>query len=552
MFGTIRRHQTWLWILIIAVMSVSLVVFFTDVDLRGQRVRGDFGTIYGRPIREEVYIDAHRETTLQYFLTYGDWPGRDAFSRQEGFDLDREARLRLLMNLKAQELDLQVSDSAWAEWVAGIFRDSSGGNFRKENYEQFVNQTLAREGIRESDFAEFVHHQVAIQQLSLLAGLPGRFVTPREAEAIYRQENEESVTRLMVFESSNYLAQVQVNPTNVALFYTNQMALYREPVRRAVSYVAFDATNFLADADQRLEGEANLSTTLEAIYQRNGAKFYTDPNNQVLPKEKALEKIRGEVRDQFALQAARRKAGEFAEELHELQPQQPANLGKLAEKHGLTIRTTRPFSESEGPEDLEVPQAFIRAAFALSGEEPFQGPVVGPDAVYVMTLKEEIPSAIPPLEAIRERVTEAYRQREAVELARQAGTKFYEAATNALAQGKPLDSVAAEHKVGVIDLPAFARSTRSLPEAERHLVLAELQRVASTINPGMLSRPNPTRDGGFLIYLKHRQPVSEEKLKAELPDFLETFRRVRQADAFREWFRITAEDARITGGTAKP
>src|SRR5262245_10761245 len=62
MFGTIRKHQTWLWVFLVAVMSVSLVAFFTDNPFgdRSSRARGqaDLGSINGRPIDPTAYLNA--------------------------------------------------------------------------------------------------------------------------------------------------------------------------------------------------------------------------------------------------------------------------------------------------------------------------------------------------------------------------------------------------------------------------------------------------------------------------------------------------------------
>jgi len=45
---------------------------------------------------------------------------------------------------------------------------------------------------------------------------------------------------------------------------------------------------------------------------------------------------------------------------------------------------TAPFAAKFGPEEFTAPEGFIKSAFALSPDEPFAGPIAGPNAVYVI------------------------------------------------------------------------------------------------------------------------------------------------------------------------
>src|SRR3954447_7830512 len=98
MFGTIRRHQKWLWIVISTVTIVSFVAFFSPQRRRQAGWTGSrdqVGSINGRPVYREEYASAYREAELRYLFSYGDWPGNDNMSRQSGV-MEREARNRML------------------------------------------------------------------------------------------------------------------------------------------------------------------------------------------------------------------------------------------------------------------------------------------------------------------------------------------------------------------------------------------------------------------------------------------------------------------------
>src|ERR1700682_4350617 len=98
MIGTIRRHQKWLWAIIITVTIISFVVFFSPTSRMGSgRSHAQYGTLNGHPIRREEYIVAYHEPQLRYFFTNREWPEEDAKGRQRGFDMNRETRSRLFL-----------------------------------------------------------------------------------------------------------------------------------------------------------------------------------------------------------------------------------------------------------------------------------------------------------------------------------------------------------------------------------------------------------------------------------------------------------------------
>ena len=82
MFGTIRKHQTWLWAIIITVIIISFVWFFSPYtkmhDSGGRSV--NFGSIYGRKITEENFIHARR--VIEAFPGVGDDRASGEFQKE--------------------------------------------------------------------------------------------------------------------------------------------------------------------------------------------------------------------------------------------------------------------------------------------------------------------------------------------------------------------------------------------------------------------------------------------------------------------------------------
>ena len=359
MFQSIRRHQKWLWLVITTLTIVSFVVFFSpqQTQFKGTSQFGTgavIGTINGRPITREEYINTYREAELRYLFSTGNWPRDDEMSRQMGI-MDRETRNRLLLIEKLKQFNIQISEASVAQWIVEAFQDRASGKFRPEDYDGFVKTRLPQQNLVEADFQRFVRHEVGIQHLIALTGLTGRLITPQEAEIIFRRENEQVDTQTVFLQSSNYLSKVVETPADLMAFYTNHQANYRIPERAQVVYVKFESTNYVAEAEQKLAVQTNLVQMIDAEYLQRGTNSFRGTNNLPLPPEAAKQKIRDEYRHGVAIFEARKKAIEFANELLEL-PAATNNLANLAAAKGILSTVTEPFTK-DGERQFECPLA---------------------------------------------------------------------------------------------------------------------------------------------------------------------------------------------------
>jgi hypothetical protein len=548
MFGTIRKHQKWLWIVIIAVMSVSLVVFFTNSPNQqaSRKLAGELGTIKGKPVTQEQFLDARREVFLFYYLNNHRWPGNE-----DGMDksLQRETLFRLFMTQKLKDLDIHVSEKA-----VGLYMNQLIGDTPRDRFE---TEVLAQAGLRWEDFDRFCRHQVAIQQLLAVAGLGGKFVNPKEAEAVLRKDSEELNVQLAVFWASNYLDKVKATPDEVGTFFTNRvkfMSMYHVPERVQVSHVAFPATNFFVEADAELGKITNLNARLDEAYLRlGGTNYFKNADGKPLSEAEAKQKMKDEERHRLALIGARRAANDFGNQLAEQpEPNKLANFEKLAQEKRLPVQVTPPFDRATGLDDTNFPPAFEEAAFKLTTNEPIHfRPIVGDNAVYLIAYNKNIPSEPPLLDKVREKVTADYKLDRASEMARIRGTYFTNTAVIGLAQGKSFADLCAQTNATMISLPPISSDPASLTNLDKRLRLDEPEqpwmrgeprvRILFDLKPGECSRFVGTRDGGWVAYLKSRTPVSEAKLKEELPKFLASMRYYRYVEAFNKWLGKQAE-----------
>jgi len=377
--------------------------------------------------------------------------------------------------------------------------------------------------------------------------MTAKLLNPKEAEILYRTENEQAFTEVALFSASNHIDKVAANPADVGRFFTNRMALYRVPERTRVAYVEFPATNFLAEADKHIAGITNFDAQVEDYYYQKGTNAFLGTNGLPLSLADAKQQIKEELRHQSAMIEARRKANLFGTAAME-QPQADtlATFEKFAAAQGHQIKVTEPFDRVTGL-DTNFPAEFRQKALTLNTNAAVVfNPIIGENALYVIALHSRVPSEMPSFDKIQDKVTTDYRQQQALELARKAATNFQATVTNALQQKKSFADAAKEQNVTLITPLPFSPSTTSLTNLDSRLNLRTLQQFAFEMKPGDVSRIVPSADGAMLVHLRERKPADEGKMQTELPEFVRRIRVYRQNEAFNQWLRKQIEQARVT------
>jgi peptidyl-prolyl cis-trans isomerase D len=499
----------------------------------GQGGGGNYGTIYGQTISANDFAQAQRAFFIYYWQqSGGEWPDRSAsftpamiFQRTYSY---------LLINAKAKALGINISDAAVVAEGSQILR--SPGVMRLFNTSQpvppadFLSQVLTPEGLTMADFQRSIRTTLTVGQMVDVMGLPGALVTPQEVGAVYDHEYQEVSAQAVFFPATNYLSQVKVTPAAVSQFYTDQMASYREPDRVQVNYVAFTASNSLAQAQTELK--TNLEQNVEAAFQKYGssAEFAAEKTPAAIKA-----KIRNIMLDHRALEIAANQAKDFVSALYAMSPVKAENLATLAKQKKLTLVTSAPFSQNLGPTDFDAPTSLTKAAFQLNADAPYTGPLVGSDAAYVIALAQQLPSTIPPFNQIQAQVTRDFEMQQAIGLARTAGTNFYFNATIQVAAGKTFSqaAVASGHTPAVLE--PFSLSSAEVTGLDDRAEIGQIKQAAFGTPPGRVSRFSATSDGGFVLYVNSLLPVDEAKKTADFPQFLAQARRARSAEAFNLW-----------------
>jgi peptidyl-prolyl cis-trans isomerase D len=189
------------------------------------------------------------------------------------------------------------------------------------------------------------------------------------------------------------------------------------------------------------------------------------------------------------------------------------DLAKIAQESGLSLKTTRMFSEGEVLPEIGPTQDFYKTALALKAKE-VSSVIEGPNAYYVLKAKERTEAVVPPLDAVRGKIEKGLKESKAYEMSVQQ-------ANDSLDQVKKepnLAKLARDKKLKLEETGWFARNTQQLPK------VGELQNL--TVGGVALSarKPIPDRiftqaDAAFVFAFKEAQPADMaqfEKDKSQL------------------------------------
>jgi len=570
MFGTIRKHKTWLWVIIIAFVSVSMVAFFSDgSSLFGSNDRGndDLGHIGTRAITTTEYLASLAELKTDYLLKTGQMPPSDENTQRT---VEQQTIVRVFLDHKLKEMGIEPSEKA----VAMLMHEQ----IREIPLERIESEFLRPHGLTREDYLRYVRKEAGIQQLRAAAASGARLVTPNQAEELFRRDHQEMAVELAAFWATNFLDKVVITNGAIGAYYTNWLGQYLVPERAILSYAEFNASNYLAKADEQIvQRFTNLNAVVEEEFiKRGGTNGMKHTNGMAMTEAEAKEKIKEDTRMYLGLQEARRAATDFGNALFDAKPDanKIENLTKLAAEKSLVIKVSKPFDRTTGLEEFPADElstgrgeeresfrdVIRREAEKLTGERPIRfNPIPGPHAVYVIARTGTIARELQPLEKVSQKVTNDFRKFVSQQLARTAGQTFHTNLTNALAHGKTFDAVCAAEKVLVIKVPLFSLATQTITNLDSRINQNLVKNIASDMKVGDTSPFLPfSQEGGLILHLKDRPKLNNTGVQAGLTDYLTNIRQARYNEAFNQWLRKAVEQSRLqfpqhnTAITAQP
>lgn len=530
MFGTIRKHQRWLWTIIVILTIVSFVIFYGSGQRGSSTIRQNFGTLYGRPIGHDELMAARHSAEIAERLQ-----GRN----RRPANITVATYEFLLMAEKIKEMGIVVGDDAVAAFLQEQLKDPKTGTF---NYDSIIQSITQQLGVTEAELIEHFRGELARKQLIQAVSAPSLLVTPREAESEFRRENETVATSGVFFTAEEFKSGVVLAPEKIAGFYSNRVAQYRLPERTVINYVTFEIGKHLAAAKAEFNKQgAAITNHFEQVYAESGPDAFRDKDDKVMSKAVAFAHYQEETLEKIALNFARNEAVGFYAALNEKRTNAvtPEMFQQLATAKGLVVETKGPFAATDKIAGFEDVTQMSAKVAALTKQIPYCEPLPGSTFVVVPMLKQRIPSEIQPFETIKDLVTSDYREDEAIRAASAAAQAFHAAVTNVVG-GKSFESVANAQSRTVVALPAVSAAMQSVPGLDPRIDAFALKGRVLGLNVGDVALIR-IREGAAVVKVTARKAPEDAIVKAAMNGFTDELRKQRQYQAFVEWFDAEKE-----------
>ena len=565
MFGTVRKHSQPLWIVIIIMVVISFVVYFTpgydpfenqggtateiDVELSFARQQVLFDEAYNRSRQ----FGGALPPFLNAQMLAGLFPDQD-LNRDGEVDvsgLDYVAHIRLLRLRKADTLGILASDEMVKARLEQMFTNPNDQKFSKDAYNGFLaqyrNAGLLDPGKGgEEQFHEWIRERIILQQLDTLMTRSAGFFADEATTGLQARDNKLYTAQAVFFSTSNRTDSVTNFASIATNFYQSVTDRYATPEKRQIAYVQFPVAPYLEDAEKEIKLDDLVKERIEKhMSSTNSVDHFTDANGTKLVAGTALDaaaladirKTQQTALDDITLPKAKLPTTKFRKALFggEQSEWTIEQLYAKAEARGMKVQST--IADRANAEAL-LPQALVDAAFVSNlqpGQLSTSAVEVAGEGYYVLGLEKMIPSRPRQYEELTDEekaeVKEAFIAAEVKKLASEEGNDYRDTLAELSADGESVEDLLNLSKQTVISLPAMTLSAKDVNATalEGLATVDEIQSVIENLarenrslaKPNWLSSYNPASTKGVGGFIVHVSKVEDGA--APSPEDLRTF-----------------------------
>ena len=547
MFGTVRKHSQPLWIVIIIMVVISFVVYFTPGydPFENQGGTATEASVELSFARQQVLLDQAITMSQQFggFLPpslnaqvlAGQFRDQD-LNRDGEVDvsgLDYAAHMRLLRLRKAKDLGIRASDNMVKARLEQMFSNPNDQKFSQDAYTGFLTQyrnagLLGSGDSGEEQFQELIREQITFQQLDNLMTRSVGFFTDEATADQQAMDNKLYTAQAVFFSTSNRIDSVTNLASISTNFYPTLIDQYFVQPKRQVAYVLFPVAPYLEAAEKEIKLDDLVKERVDKhMNSTNSVDHFTDANGTKLVAGAALDAAYSEVRktqqsslDAITLPKAKVPTTElrkalFGGEQSEWIIDQLYAKAKAQELEVQSATTDRANAEAL------LPQALVDAVFGLNlqpGQLSTSAVEVAGEGYYVWGLEKLIEGRPRNYEELTDEekaeVKEAFIAAEVKKLASEDGNDYRDALAELKADGESVEDFLNDSKQTVISLPAMTLSATDVNATalEGLATVTEIQSVIGNLErenrslakPNWLSSYNPASTegvGGFIVHV---------------------------------------------------
>lgn len=416
------------------------------------------------------------------------------------------------------------------------------GNFDENIYRRFVEKSIGRLGMTETDLRDLASDVLASQKINAIVGT-GLGVNREIVAQGLALDNEQIEGSLASLSIDPYEAKIEPTDDEIKAYWEIiQDAFTTEPTRKFTYIIATpDMPADLTEETDEAESIADAAATDEA--------------KQAAEKKKTEEKAKKTAE----LAETRRKKQHEIDALVDdftfsLEEQKGEGFEELAAANKWEVKTTELISQSKPPADLNVKlRASSRGGMAIDELfriEPTTDPIsklsppiaIGENQWLVARLDEEVVSRPKTYEEAKIEARAQYIAEKAAEAMKTAADEAVEKIKASLTAGKTFAEAAKE--AGIEETKSFSKvnsTYRPDPTSEPR----NLFETCRNIDPGSLAELITEADRNFIVYVAKREVVKEADAATRLDAQVKSSASQNETLAFASWIAAQTEAAKV-------
>jgi peptidyl-prolyl cis-trans isomerase D len=378
-------------IVIKAVFAIIVFSFIGTIFLiwgKGDEGMGssDFAVKVDRTvITYDEFQKTYGNLRAMYQQTYGEamTPELEKMMGLKTIVLDRLINTSLIHN-EAKRMGVKVSDDEVVSAIAAIPAFQKNGVFDRQLYLALLqDKRLTPQSFEKSEKQDLLIKKT-ITKITEQAK-----VTDAEALQFFKKRHDKINLLFTSFSPAEVRTEVKLTEQDLAKYLQNNQETFKTPAQVSISYALLPPAQVAA----------GLSVSDEEVqdYYRKNIDRYQEKGS-ILPFEAVSSRVKT---DALQFKASKQAYELAANALNKSLP--TADLNAAARLMGVKVEKTGLFSAKQPPAALASESEVIQKAFALKPGE-LGGPVETKKGVYLFTVNEKKPVAVPPLAQIRPQV----------------------------------------------------------------------------------------------------------------------------------------------------
>jgi peptidyl-prolyl cis-trans isomerase D len=417
----------------------------------------------------------------------------NTLQRQLGTTFDRQRAIQLglmqqalqdliarrLIDLRAEEMGLTVSDDTLRHLITQDPMFQTGGQFDRSRF----NQLLMANGMSEEGYLATLRQDFV--RTTLTGSLAGPVEVPDAlAEALYRYRNEQREGRMLLVEASSITELPEPTAAELEAYHKEHEEQFRAPEYRGLTFITLVPEDLLDEV-------AISDEAIRQTYDDRMQSYHT-------PERRTVQQLLATEREAIEQAARLVREGKSFEEV----------ASALADQ-GVTQTSLGEVTRDELPGGLSDP-VFALESGALSE------PVESPFGWHLFRVSEIKPEQVTPLDEVRDEI----RKELALEEAAERLPSLANALDDELAAGQSIEEAASAQGLEIETIEAVDRQGRD-PKGERPAALPEgpeFLEIAFETPANELSLLEETGEGSYFVLRVDKVEPPRIKLLDEVRD----------------------------------